>query len=107
MMATLLFPPASPLTSQFSALLVVLVTVAAKVCVPPAWTLAAAGVTDTSIGAGRGGGGVGAGGDGGCVEVAPLDGPDPLPPHPASCSNPATSPAITRRLSVFPPGSVI
>src|SRR5882724_8538501 len=105
-MPTLLFPPATPLTCQITALLVVLVTVAVKVCVPPAWTLGAAGVTDTSIGAG-GGGGVGAGGDGGCMEVVRLDGPGPLPPHPASCSNPATSPAITRRRSEFSPGSVI
>src|SRR2546427_11027676 len=103
MVPPLVFPPVMPFTCQVTAVLVVLVTVAVKVCVPPVWTLAAAGVTDTSIGAGGGGGG----GDGGCVEVAPLDGPDPLPPHPTSCSNPATSPAITRRLSEFPPGSVI
>src|SRR5207249_1675981 len=55
-----------PLTCQVTALLVVLVTVAVKVRVPPVWTLAAAGVSDTSIGAGGGGG------DGGCGAVAPL-----------------------------------
>src|SRR5207253_10753556 len=101
---TLVFPPAMPLTCQVTALLAVLVIVAVKVCVPPVWTLAAAGVTDTSIGAGGGGGG--GGGDGGCGAVAPLS-PDPPPPQPAGCSSPATSPAITRRLSEVPPGSVI
>src|SRR5207237_10140378 len=44
---TLVFPPATPLTCQVTALLAVLVTVAVKVCVPPVWTLAAAGATDT------------------------------------------------------------
>jgi len=41
-----------PLTRQVTALLVVLVTVAVKVCVPPVWALAAAGATDTVTGVG-------------------------------------------------------
>src|SRR5437879_1500166 len=97
MVPTLVFPPVMPFTCQVTAVLVVLVTVAMKDCVPPVWTLAVAGVTDTSIGAGGGGGG----------GVAPLDPSDPLPPHPARCSNPATSPATTPRLSGFPGGSII
>jgi len=36
-----------PFTCQVTALLVVLLTVAVKDCVPPVWTLAVAGVTDT------------------------------------------------------------
>src|SRR5436853_429701 len=97
-----------PLTCQLTALLAVLVTVAGKVCVRPAWPLAAAGVTDRSTGAGTGGGrgGGGGGGDGGCGAVAPLS-PDPPPPHPARCSSPATSPATMRRLPEISGGSVI
>src|SRR5437868_7120697 len=46
-MPTPLFPPVTPLTCQVTAVLVVLVTVAVKDRVPPTWTLAVAGLTDT------------------------------------------------------------
>jgi hypothetical protein len=100
MVPTLVLPPMTPLTRHVTAVLEVLVTVAAKACVAPVCTLAVAGLTETPIEAGGG-----AGVDGGCEVVAPLDAPE-LPPHPASCSdpatsNPATSHAITRRLPEF------
>jgi hypothetical protein len=101
MVPMLVLPPVTPLTRQVTALLEVLVTVAAKACVPPVCTLAVAGLTETPIGAGGGAGDD----DGGCVVVAALGPPEP-PPHPASCSDPptshpVTSHAITRRFPGF------
>ena len=51
-MPTVLFPPATPLTCQVTAVFVVLLTVAVKDCVLPVWTLAVAGPTDTATGGG-------------------------------------------------------
>jgi len=52
MMPTLVFPPATPLTCQVTAVFVVLLAVAVKDCVLPVWTLAVAGPTDAATGGG-------------------------------------------------------
>ena len=49
MVPTLVFPPATLLTCQVTAVLVVLVTVAVKDCVPPVWTLAALVVLEVLV----------------------------------------------------------
>ena len=45
---TVAFPPAVPLTLQFTPIFDEPVTAAVNICVIPAWTVAVAGVTDTA-----------------------------------------------------------